>query len=225
MIVEMAIAAVAAIVWSMTPDKSPVHALAYNAMVIGSVTTLLFNGNPLLRYDGYYMLSDLLEIPNLAQRSKDYVYYLVKKYVCGVKNPRNPAHSVGEKIWFIFYGIASTIYLTIVVVAILFFIAGKLFLLGVVLAVAASVAWLCVPVGKFIHYLATNNELMRVRARAVGTVMGFVAIVVGGIGLIPVPDRERMEGVVEPLEMQVIYARGDGFVSSVVPSGANVHAG
>jgi putative peptide zinc metalloprotease protein len=225
MMVEMAVASIAAIIWAWTPDNPTAHSLAYNAMVIGSVTTLLFNGNPLLRYDGYYMLSDLLEIPNLAQRSKDYVYYLVKKYVWGVKNPRNPAHTVGEKAWFIFYGVASTIYRTIVVVAILFFIAQKLFMVGVILALAASVAWVCVPIFKFIHYLATNGELMRVRGRAIGTVLIFLGVMVFAFRFVPYPDLTGIPGVVEPVSMKVISARGDGFVRGFLPSGQYVQAG
>jgi putative peptide zinc metalloprotease protein len=225
MVVEMAVASIAAVIWVGTPPNATLHALAYNAMVIGSVTTLLFNGNPLLRYDGYYMLSDLLEIPNLAQRSKDYVYYLVKKYVWGVKNPRNPAHTVGEKAWFIFYGVASTIYRTIVVVAILFFIAQKLFMLGIILALAASVAWLCVPVFKFIHYLATNGELMRVRGRAIGTVLLVMVAVVYTFRFVPYPDLTGIPGVIEPVRMNIISARGDGFVRDFLPSGQYVEAG
>lgn len=224
MMVEMAVASIAAVIWAGTPADTTVHALAYNAMVIGSVTTLLFNGNPLLRYDGYYMLSDLVEIPNLAQRSKDYVYYLVKKYAWGVKNPRNPAHTAGEKVWFLFYGIASTIYRTVVVVAILFFIAQKLFMLGIILALAASVAWLCVPVFKFIHYLATNGELMRVRGRAIGTVLLTLAATVVSIGVVSFPDRTRIPGVIEPVDMQIIFARDNGFVHSFLPSGSVVRA-
>ncbi len=224
MIVEMAVASIAAVIWARTMNDPTVHALAYNAMVIGSVTTLLFNGNPLLRYDGYYMLSDLLEIPNLAQRSKDYVYYLVKRYVWGVKNPRNPAHTTGEKAWFLFYGIASTIYRTIVVVAILYFIAGKLFVLGMLLALAASIAWLCVPIGKFIHYLATNGELMRVRSRAVGSVLAFVLVVGGFIYKVPWPDRFHIEGVVRPVQQADIFVKQDGFVDDFLPSGTPVRA-
>ena len=69
-------------------------------MFIGSVSTVLFNANPLLRFDGYYILSDLIEMPNLNQRSKNYLYYLVQKYVYGVRNPQNPAHSRSERISF-----------------------------------------------------------------------------------------------------------------------------
>ena len=63
-----------AFVWKFTNgDTHPVlNGMAYNAMLVASVSTVLFNANPLLRYDGYYMLSDFLEIPNLQQKSKEY---------------------------------------------------------------------------------------------------------------------------------------------------------
>ncbi|MDP7288748.1 MAG: PqqD family peptide modification chaperone, partial [Phycisphaerae bacterium] len=80
MFCELAIAAIAAIVWASV-GPGMVKAVAYNCMFIASVTTLMFNANPLLRYDGYYILSDMLEIPNFAQRSKSYLYYLVKRYI------------------------------------------------------------------------------------------------------------------------------------------------
>ena len=63
---------------------------AYNILLMGSVSTILFNGNPLLRYDGYYILADCLEIPNLAQRSLQYLGYLVKRHLFGVTNLQPP---------------------------------------------------------------------------------------------------------------------------------------
>ena len=68
----------------------------------------------MLRYDAYYILSDLLEIPNLAQRSKQYLQYLVKRYAWSVKRLQCPAHIAGERAWFVFYGIASTVYRTFI---------------------------------------------------------------------------------------------------------------
>ena len=76
---ELSIAATAAIIWATTSHEV-VSAIAYNLIFMASVSTLLFNGNPLLRFDAYYVLSDLLEIPNLGQRSRGYFYYLVKRH-------------------------------------------------------------------------------------------------------------------------------------------------
>src|SRR5690606_25694772 len=124
MYVELAVAAVAAIVWVNTGQTAKVmgvniHTLAYNLIFIASVSTILFNANPLLRYDGYYILSDLLEIPNLAQRGKDYVYYLIKRYVFGVHRLSTPAQTTGERPWLVVYTIAASIYRVFISFAIL----------------------------------------------------------------------------------------------------------
>ncbi|HNX27634.1 MAG TPA: peptidase M50, partial [Phycisphaerae bacterium] len=127
MYVEIAVAAVAAMLWAASASGSILHALSYNTMFIASVSTLLFNINPLLRYDGYYILSDILEIPNLYDRSKRYLYYLIRRYVWGIDSIINPAHTRGERIWFLPYAVASCIYRVIIFAGILLFIADKLF--------------------------------------------------------------------------------------------------
>ncbi|MBN1943462.1 MAG: PqqD family peptide modification chaperone [Phycisphaerae bacterium] len=221
MYVELGVAAAAAIVWANTA-QGPVHAICYNMMFIASVSTLLFNGNPLLRYDGYYILSDLLEIPNLAQRSKQHLYYLVRKYVYGVRHARTPAYTKGEKFWFPLYGLASTIYRVFICTAILLFIADKFFLLGTVLAVGAVVTWVLVPLGTFLRYLFTNHELNRTRGRAMLLTGTTVVAVLAGLGLFRMPMRYKAEAVVEPKTMAVVYAEEDGFIVSVLPAGQAV---
>jgi len=221
MYIELAIAAVAAIVWANT-EIGTLHAICYNIMFIASISTLLFNGNPLLRYDAYYILSDLLEIPNLSQRSKDFIYYLVKRYIWGVKRARNPAHSIGERIWFVFYGVASTLYRIFILVMILAFLGDRLpeqlRFVAIILGGVSLVMWLFVPLGKFLKYLAVSPELARSRTRAVITTLVFVGGVVAGIGMVPAPEHVRLEGIVELERHQVIYADTDGFVYTVMPS-------
>ena len=221
MFVELAIAAVAAIIWVNT-GAGTLHAICYNVMFIASVSTLLFNGNPLLRYDAYYILSDLLEIPNLSQRSKDYIYYIVKRYIWGVKRARSPAHSAGEKIWFLFYGVASTIYRVFILVMILAFLGDRLpeqlKFVALILGGVSLIMWLFVPLGKFFRYLATSPELARNRGRAAITTILTVAMIVTGLGAVPAPEHIRLEGVVEPIEVQDIYADADGFVYAFMPS-------
>jgi putative peptide zinc metalloprotease protein len=219
MIVELGFAAVAAVVWAYSAKGTTVSAICYNVMFIASVSTVLFNGNPLLRYDAYYMLSDLLEIPNLAQRSRTYVYYLVRKYVWGVRHVQDPSHTRGEKGWLAVYALASLAYRVVICIGILVFVADKLFIVGAIMAVAAVVAWVCVPIVKFVHYLATSGELTRVRARAVATTGAVLAAVLVLVGGIPLPDHYRVEGIVEPVRMTVVYGGADGFVEDVLPSG------
>ncbi|MEI8194447.1 MAG: hypothetical protein WCI73_00915 [Phycisphaerae bacterium] len=222
--VELAIASIAAIVWANTEALSLPHQLAYNIMFVASVSTVMFNANPLLRYDGYYMLSDLLEIPNLAQRSKEYFYYLVKRYVWNMRQPvpRNPAHSQSESFWLFHYAWASFTMRIVVSFSIMFYLAsvlnGVLIILAVAMGLAGVVTWILVPIGKFIHYLTTSPELARVRPRAVLTTLAFVALATIGLGMIPAPDHVRAQGFVRCQEyrQQEINAEADGFVTQVL---------
>jgi putative peptide zinc metalloprotease protein len=220
MMVELAVAALAAVVWARTGAGTAAHTIAYNMIFVGSVSTLLFNGNPLLRYDGYYILSDLLEIPNLAQRGKEYVYYLVRRWAWGVRQARSPAHTRGERAWLLLYAVASMVYRVFISIAILLFVSSRLPVVGFALAAAAVVAWVLVPLGKFFHYLASGGELARVRARAVLSTAAVLAAVVAAVGWMPLPDRSYVDGVVEPVEIAIVYAATDGFLTSHLPSGA-----
>jgi len=218
---ELAVAAVAAIVWAQT-STGTIHIIAYNVIFVASVSTLLFNGNPLLRFDAYYVLSDLIEIPNLAQRSRNYLYYLVKHCVWGVKKLQNPAYSLGERLWFITYGPVSTVYRVYISIRILLFLNNRLppafFIIVPILAVTAIIGWLLVPLSRFIRYLATGPELTRNRRRAVLSTIGGLAMSLTLVGLIHMPHHCRVEGVVEPSRFAVIYAETDGFVTRVMPS-------
>lgn len=225
MYVELAIAAVAAVIWSRTSPGSLPHTLCFNVMFIASVSTLLFNGNPLLRYDAYYILADILEIANLSQRSKEYIYYLVKRYVYGVRKPRNPAHSAGERFWLVFYGLASSVYRVFICVGIILFVADKLFFVGSILAVGAVFAWVLMPIGKWIHYLAVNPELLRTRPRAVLSTLGFVGLLVTAFGFISFDDHARAEGVVEAREHRVVFMGVDGYLVEALPSESQVAPG
>jgi putative peptide zinc metalloprotease protein len=231
MMVELGIAAIAAIAWAHTSDGT-VHTILFNMMFVASVSTVLFNANPLLRYDGYYILSDLLEIPNLSQRATDYLKYLVRRYIWRVRNLQCPAHSGGERAWFIVYGIASTIYRAVIYVGIILFVYRQLPFVGMFMAVAGGAAFMIVPTVKFIHYLGTSGELMRVRAWAVTSSVVFFGGILAALGLVSYPDRFVGEGVAEPTTMAIVYALEDGFVvpdapgqPAVVISGARVTKG
>ena len=78
--------------WANT-GAGVVHSLAYNMVFIASVSTILFNANPLLRFDGYYILSDLLDMPNLHGRAAKFVRHLVERHAFGWKKSRSPAKS------------------------------------------------------------------------------------------------------------------------------------
>ena len=219
MLVELAIASIAAMLWVRTADGTTVNAIAYNVMFIASVSSLAFNGNPFLRYDAYYILLDLLEIPNLESRSKLYFSYLVKRYLWGMNEAFNPSHGSGEKGWLVFYAIASTVCRVVVFSAIALILMGKFFSIGVLLAAILVARWLLMPLVNLIRYLATSHELARHRERAMFTSAMFVFFLFLAMGLVRMPDHCRIEGVVEPRDYSVIHMKTAGFVQQVLDSG------
>jgi putative peptide zinc metalloprotease protein len=224
-LVEVAFASAAAIVWANT-SAGLLHSIAYNVIFVASVSTILFNANPLLRFDGYYVLSDLLEIPNLDRRSKNYLYYLVKRYLWALKSELNPANSIGERIWFVLYGLTSTVFRIFICIRILFYLnerlPSELVILVPFFAASSAIAWVAVPLWRFVGYLATSNQLFKSRPRAIVTTLIFFAAIITGVGFIPAADYCRVEGVVEPRNMRVVYAESSGFVEDVLPSGQYV---
>ncbi len=221
-LVELACAAVAAIVWARSAEGTTAHAVAYNAMFVASVSTLLFNGNPLLRYDAYYILSDVLGIPNLARRSTDALKYLVKRYAWGIRQAMNPARDRGDAALLLGYGIASTAYRAVVYLGIALFIASQQILIGAALLVFGVVVWVIVPIGQLIHYLLLNPEPARTRGRAVAVTLGSLLCLVVPAATVPVPDHTRATGVAEPNDFEVVYAQVDGFLDGFVPTGSLV---
>lgn len=105
MIFEFFLAALALFVWASTPE-GPLNALCYNIVLLASITTLLFNLNPLLRFDGYYILSDFLQIPNLSQRALLHLKYLMERHVFGLRTALTPAQSPTEGHWLWVYSVA-----------------------------------------------------------------------------------------------------------------------
>lgn len=220
---ELVCAAIAAVVWSQTDTGTLVHALSYNVLVVAGFTTVVFNLNPLVRFDGYYILCDLLEIPNLAQRSGEQIKYLVRKYAFGVRRAQPQANTPGEEFWLPVYAAASFVYRTLVTVGIILFVFESVFFyLGLIISVVTIVGWLVMPVLKFIRYLLTDAELMRVRTRAMTVTAVTVSLVLIPLGAIPMPDRGRAEGITEPRAIALMYTEVDGFVRHVLPSGTEV---
>jgi putative peptide zinc metalloprotease protein len=214
MLVELFIASIALFVW-LNAQPGPARTMAYNAIFIAGVSTLLFNGNPLLRYDGYYILADLLEIPNLRSRATTYLTYICERYLFGNFRAETSETQAGERGWLVSFGVLSFTYRMFVVVAILLFVATKLFNLGMVLALGAAGAWLVFPVFKGAHFLFTSPRIRPVRIRAVTVTFMIVALVAGFIGFVPVPYRTGTQGVIWIPEESLVRAGADGFIEKI----------
>jgi len=225
MIVELVIASVAMFVW-VSAEPGTVRLLAYNTIMIAGISTVMFNANPLLRFDGYYILADLIEIPNLRQRANQYLGYLCERYLFGRAEAQVPHATPGERAWFVGYAATSFIYRIFVVFAILMFLTDKLFVLGMFFAILTAFTWFVLPLGKGLSYLFTSPRIRRVRGRALAVSTGGIAIVLVALCFTPVPFRTRAEGVVWIPDEAIVRAGADGFVERVVGiPGSNVSRG
>jgi putative peptide zinc metalloprotease protein len=185
-------------------------------MLIASITTIVFNANPLLRYDGYYILSDYLEIPNLRQKSTEYTLGLIKQHIFRIKL-QHPLPPMLQRFWLLTYAITSSIYRAFVGLVILLIVAYEIPVVGPLMAVSGVATWFLVPVFKTIKYLGTDPELHRKRPRAVAFSLAVAAAVVVLIGFVRWPVNIDAEGVlrVQPIDDWHVYAQQPGFVKQI----------
>lgn len=209
--VELFLGSLALFTW-LAVEPGAVRAIAYNVMLISGVSTLLFNGNPLLRFDGYYVLADAIEIPNLGSRSNQHLGYLFQRYVIGVADAESSAQSTGERIWLAAYGVTSFIYRIFISFIIITFIAGKFFFIGVLLAIWAIATQIVMPVAKSLSFLLSSPNLRRKRGRAVSASIALAVVVAVLLFVAPFPSWTRAEGILWVPEDAQVRAGTEGFV-------------
>ncbi len=225
MYVELFLASLAVFVWANT-GAGLTNSLAYNVIFVASVSTLLFNLNPLLRFDGYYILSDLTETPNLHQRSRTQVFSWVEKVLFGLPNPPQPAATRREAAFLGLFGVGSGFYRIFVFTVIILFVADKFFGLGLLAAVIGGFGLLVLPVYRFIRYLAAEPRLARHRPRAIGVTAGLAGAILAFLAFFPWPHHTYAPGVLQTREQARVYTATDGYLTEfVAPSGSAVRAG
>ena len=222
---ELFVAALALFIW-FSVEPGAVKDAAFNIALIASISTVLFNGNPLLRFDGYYMLQDYIEIPNLSTRSSRYYLYLIQRYLFGLQQTASPQTADGEHLWFIFYGPVALIYRLMVMVAIGIFLIQEYLIIGIALAAWAISVQLLVPAIRGILFVVRGHQLAEVRARATGVCLVVVTVLVVVLGFVPLSLTTRADGVVWVPDQAQVFAQTEGFVEQLlVSSGDQVEPG
>ncbi|MBL8851370.1 MAG: biotin/lipoyl-binding protein [Planctomycetaceae bacterium] len=229
MCVEVFLAAIAIFVWWHTQNGVIQH-LCLNVFFVSTVTTVIFNINPLLRFDGYYMLADYLEIPNLQQKASRLLQHTFAWYCLGIELPEDAFTPRTGRGLFVLYCIASAIYRWVVLFGIALFLYTvlkpyRLQSIGITLAV--------ISVGSVIGNLIWNVvRLLRMprseplsRPKIVLTLVT-VAVVIGGGLLIPFPWYLAAPFYVEPVGVQHVYATVPGTIAEIhAEPGGRVDAG
>jgi putative peptide zinc metalloprotease protein len=205
MYVEVVLASICTFIWWFT-EPGPLNYTCLNVMFISSVSTVLFNANPLLRYDGYYILSDILEIPNLRQKATTILSRKLGKWCLGLEEPEDPFLPKRKQWLFATYTVAAAIYRWIVVLSILYFL-NKVFepyrlkIIGQIIALGALYGLLIQPLVKVYQFFKVPGRLGKVkRLRMYGTI-AVLAAVAAAICFIPFPS-----SVYAPLEVQARHA-------------------
>ena len=201
--VELVIAAIATFVWWYTPTQPFINNLALSLMVVCSVSTVVFNANPLMRYDGYYVLADWLEIPNLREKANRYLTNLVLDRCLGIEIPPEEYMELWRKLLFVIFAIVSYIYRWVVTFSILYFFYSflrphKLEVVGNALTLAAigsMTIWPLYRLGRNIHRRGRLPDMKRGRVMVTTAVVLAVLVVVC---FVPVPiSRLRGPGLVQ----------------------------
>jgi putative peptide zinc metalloprotease protein len=209
MYVELILAAIATFIWWFSQPGLLNH-LCLNAMFVASVTTIIFNANPLLRYDGYYILADLTEIPNLRQKATTILSRKMGEWCLGLEYPDDPFLPERNQVFFALYSIAAAIYRWVVVFSILFFLYKifkpyRLERIGQAIALASLWGLLGMPLwqlGKFFYVPGRLDKVKKPRMYA------SIAIVVGlilAVTLIPLPHSVTAVLEVQPRDAEQVY--------------------
>ncbi len=213
--VELLIAALALFVWVQV-QPGWVRDIALDFMLIGGVSTLLFNGNPLLRFDAYYVLADGVGIPGLSSRANNYYSYLAQRYLFGLRDAESPASAPGERGWFAAYGFAAFIYRIAIMIAMILWISTMYLVLGVTLAIWMVLMQIVYPLFKGARFVARSPRLQTQRTRAMLSTFGGAAVLLLLLLAAPVPLSTKADGIIWLPEQAQVRAGADGFVEEVL---------
>jgi len=210
-LIELVVAALAVILWVLV-EPGVVRDLALVTAFICGISTLAFNGNPLLRFDGYYVLCDVLDLPNLASRSQAWWRYVIFNRRLGLAEFASPEPGQGERFWLYLYAPASAIYRLGLSIAIVAWIGSWSMPLGLMAGAGLAVALLVWPVYRFWRRLLAMALPTPARRRAV---RGATALSLGALALlclVPMPFSTVGRGVVWVPEQAQLRTGTDGFI-------------
>ena len=224
MYLELTLAALATLVWARV-DPGRLSQVCVNVMMTSGVVTVLFNANPLMRFDGYYLLSDVLELPNLYTSGRLHFRHLVRKYLFGMQSV-SPAGGGLRGLVTRIYGILSWGWRNLVFFGLVLTAATLLEGAGIVISVVAMAFWTAALVRRAVQFLgdpSAGGPNWWHFAVAGGGMSGLVLL---ALTCIPWPGSVAAPAIVRYRPETTIRAEADGFIRKVhVHGGARVEEG
>ncbi len=212
--VEWIIAAVAGLIWYAS-QPCWLHTFAWQVMAICSLTTFLINANPLMRYDGYYLLSDFLEVANLREEANDIFKKFVRVWCLGERTKADECPLSWSDCGLILYACSSWIYRSTLIIALVYSVhviavRWHLPILGWAFATLSIVSFLLIPLGqKMFQTWSVARRTSRGPYRVVALWMGCVALIANA-GWLPMPYRIACQGSVQPEHRTFVYTQTAG---------------
>lgn len=223
--VELVIAALAFFLW-IGAEPGTLRTILFNTMIVSGFSTLAINGNPLLKFDGYHVLCDVIEIPNLGKRGNEWWGEMARVHLLGTgERARTRMQVTGwERLWFALYPPAAFGYRIFISMTIALFVATSYRLVGVVLAIWSLALMLVWPIAKTAHKALTDPRIRRAGRRAVlGAGFGALAVIVV-VFVVPLPHYAVVQGVTWLPEEALLRAPQSGRVTAVLARDGDVVA-
>jgi len=230
MYVEIVLASIATFLWWFS-QPGVVNSLALNVMFICSVSTVVFNGNPLLRYDGYYILADLVEIPNLRQKATTILGQKMGEWFLGLEPTEDPFLPKRHQLFFALYSVASACYRWLVVFSILLFLYKlgepyRLEVVGQIMASAALAGLIFQPLYQVGKFVSVPGRLDKVKKWRIYSTIGGGALLVGAVLFVPLPYHVLSSLEIEPRDAASVYVEVPGKLKEIrVKPGQSVAEG
>lgn len=220
MYVELILASLATFVWWST-KPGLVHYMALDVMFVCSISTLVFNANPLMRFDGYYILSDLFEIPNLRTKASRILQAKLGAWTLGLTTPHDPFLPTRNQLWFAAYALAAGLYGWFITASILWTLL-KMFepyglkTVGVLLAMVSVYTMLGLPLLRLARFLQAPGRAASVnkfRAMVSASILGALIV---SLAWLPLPRYVTCSVLVEPAAATAVYVDIAGNVREVL---------
>ena len=220
MYIELLLASICTFIWWFSEPTTTLNQICLSTMFVSSVSTILFNANPLLRYDGYYILADLVEIPNLRQKSTKILGRKLAHWCLGIEPQEDPFLPKRNHIFFALYTVAASIYRWVIVFGILFFL-NKVFepyglkIIGQAIALMAIYGMVVMPLWKIGKFFYIPGRIEKVKKHRMYATIGVITLVILGIVYIPLPYYVMCSMDIQTRDAEKVYAELSGSIVEV----------
>lgn len=220
MYVELILASLAVFVWWFS-HPGIINQLALNVIFVCSVSTLMINANPLLRYDGYYILADWLEIPNLRAKASAIVTRTASQWMLGIEGRPDPFLPSRHRWLFAIYSLAAIAYRWVLTFTIFWFVYRVLEpyglkIIGQLIAATLIYGLLIAPLVKFVKYLRVPGRLTTVKPVYAAVSAVTILVLLAGVMLLPIPHSVYCSFYFQPADAVNVYVEEEGRLEAIL---------